>query len=253
MKAAPPTSSAAEVEHLERVCARLAGFDAGISVEWVDGFMTALLAGPRAVTPGEWLPAMCGDAFERAFAATDDVQQAMHALMARWNVIARQLDPQALVDAPAQLRLAPLIYDADRERLAADGLGADEIAALPPTGAVWAEGFFAATEAFADDWRDPAFDDEDGHLYHELLDGVAALTLEGDALATHLAETYPGETPDRDDLVDEACLCVQELRQYWLDHAPRHAPVRVGPKPGRNDPCPCGSGKKYKKCCGASA
>jgi preprotein translocase subunit SecA len=28
-------------------------------------------------------------------------------------------------------------------------------------------------------------------------------------------------------------------------------PVRVGKKIGRNDPCPCGSGKKYKKCCGA--
>ena len=27
-------------------------------------------------------------------------------------------------------------------------------------------------------------------------------------------------------------------------------PVRVENKPGRNDPCPCGSGKKYKKCCG---
>jgi preprotein translocase subunit SecA len=25
------------------------------------------------------------------------------------------------------------------------------------------------------------------------------------------------------------------------------------PKVGRNDPCPCGSGKKYKKCCGAGA
>ena len=25
---------------------------------------------------------------------------------------------------------------------------------------------------------------------------------------------------------------------------------RIGPKIGRNDPCPCGSGKKYKKCCG---
>ncbi|HTG14601.1 MAG TPA: SEC-C metal-binding domain-containing protein [Blastocatellia bacterium] len=24
-----------------------------------------------------------------------------------------------------------------------------------------------------------------------------------------------------------------------------------GPRVGRNDPCPCGSGKKYKKCCGA--
>ena len=29
--------------------------------------------------------------------------------------------------------------------------------------------------------------------------------------------------------------------------------VRAGDKIGRNDPCPCGSGKKYKKCCGASA
>jgi uncharacterized protein YecA (UPF0149 family) len=27
------------------------------------------------------------------------------------------------------------------------------------------------------------------------------------------------------------------------------AAVRSGPQPGRNDPCPCGSGKKYKKCC----
>ena len=26
-------------------------------------------------------------------------------------------------------------------------------------------------------------------------------------------------------------------------------PVHSGPKIGRNDPCPCGSGKKYKKCC----
>ena len=29
-----------------------------------------------------------------------------------------------------------------------------------------------------------------------------------------------------------------------------HTPIRKGKKPGRNDPCPCGSGKKYKKCCG---
>jgi preprotein translocase subunit SecA len=31
------------------------------------------------------------------------------------------------------------------------------------------------------------------------------------------------------------------------------APIRTGPKVGRNDPCPCGSGKKYKNCCGALA
>jgi SEC-C motif-containing protein len=32
---------------------------------------------------------------------------------------------------------------------------------------------------------------------------------------------------------------------------PKQPPRQVGPKTGRNDPCPCGSGKKFKKCCGA--
>jgi len=36
-----------------------------------------------------------------------------------------------------------------------------------------------------------------------------------------------------------------------IDIAP--APMRAGPKVGRNDPCTCGSGKKYKNCCGALA
>jgi preprotein translocase subunit SecA len=32
--------------------------------------------------------------------------------------------------------------------------------------------------------------------------------------------------------------------------AAKQKPVRTGPKVGRNDQCPCGSGKKYKHCCG---
>ncbi len=35
-----------------------------------------------------------------------------------------------------------------------------------------------------------------------------------------------------------------------MGDAPKQRPVSVQPKVGRNDPCPCGSGKKYKKCCG---
>ena len=47
---------------------------------------------------------------------------------------------------------------------------------------------------------------------------------------------------------------VREIHAYWLarreDHVPAAKPVRrSGPRVGRNDPCPCGSGKKYKKCC----
>ncbi len=38
---------------------------------------------------------------------------------------------------------------------------------------------------------------------------------------------------------------------YYSDSSqPNQTVVRASPKVGRNDPCPCGSGKKYKKCCG---
>ena len=35
-----------------------------------------------------------------------------------------------------------------------------------------------------------------------------------------------------------------------IDKEGKKIPKRVGKKIGRNDPCPCGSGKKYKNCCG---
>jgi preprotein translocase subunit SecA len=42
-----------------------------------------------------------------------------------------------------------------------------------------------------------------------------------------------------------------EERDFSGDYFPEpQEPVRVGEKVGRNDPCPCGSGKKYKRCCG---
>jgi len=45
-----------------------------------------------------------------------------------------------------------------------------------------------------------------------------------------------------------------EGRWYFVEEANRKsAPIVKGAQPGRNDPCPCGSGKKYKKCCGAAA
>ncbi len=47
----------------------------------------------------------------------------------------------------------------------------------------------------------------------------------------------------------------QQQLQYQAGPAQAEAPkpVRTGAKVGRNDPCPCGSGKKYKKCCGKAA
>ncbi|MGD9164120.1 MAG: SEC-C metal-binding domain-containing protein, partial [Chromatiales bacterium] len=47
---------------------------------------------------------------------------------------------------------------------------------------------------------------------------------------------------------------VRSIHAYWLErregYPPSSSPVRRNAsKVGRNDPCPCGSGKKYKKCC----
>jgi uncharacterized protein YecA (UPF0149 family) len=39
----------------------------------------------------------------------------------------------------------------------------------------------------------------------------------------------------------------QNLRKQFTPKA--GAAIRSGPEPGPNDPCPCGSGKKYKECC----
>ncbi|MDI9371439.1 MAG: SEC-C metal-binding domain-containing protein, partial [Verrucomicrobiota bacterium] len=49
----------------------------------------------------------------------------------------------------------------------------------------------------------------------------------------------PRASQQGSDIVSEAAAAVERAK-----------PVRAGPKVGRNDPCPCGSGKKYKQCCG---
>ncbi len=43
----------------------------------------------------------------------------------------------------------------------------------------------------------------------------------------------------------------REAEAKLLKETPKTEPIKVKAEPGRNDPCPCGSGKKYKKCCGA--
>jgi len=256
LRRAPRQSSEAEIEALEDLCDRVVGFGADVTIEWLDGFLTALLASRRVIPPSEWLPAMFGDAFERAFADPADVEQAMAALMGRWNVIASQLDVESLLDAPDEMRLVPLMWSYDdaarAEVVEAGHMSAEEAADMLQTGALWAEGFSDAIVAFAEDWPEPDVDTEEGRWYDDCLLRVMALMLPQADLAEHLAEYYPGETIERDQLVDDACFAVQDLRLYWLDHAPKPETRHVGPKPGRNDPCPCGSGKKYKKCHGAA-
>ena len=55
------------------------------------------------------------------------------------------------------------------------------------------------------------------------------------------------ELPQWNDIYDE------ETRKRLYLEQKKSGTIVKGPKVGRNDPCPCGSGKKYKKCCGKNA
>ncbi len=261
-------SSPAEVEVLHQVCEQLAGFNPNIHLEWVDGFLASLASGPRLPEPDVWLPSLCGDAFDRAFADPADRQRAQRALQTRLKVLCEQLNPEQLLDSAQSLRLSPLMMewsDADRERLTQEGSVPPEDVPIFVTGAEWALGFIDGTEAFADDWQVP-LDDASNEAREELLDQLVLLFSPPDEpdRAEMLAKYHPAPAdaagaqgaaaePSQDDLVAEALFAVQDLRLFWLDHAPKPVTRRVTAEPGRNDACPCGSGKKYKKCHGAAS
>lgn len=81
-------------------------------------------------------------------------------------------------------------------------------------------------------------DEEAKMLLEELEKGTAA----GKAAAKVLRE----KQQEKSDVADDE----DDLVYPWMNAAPQTPFVRQSPKIGRNDPCPCGSGKKYKKCCG---
>jgi uncharacterized protein len=262
MSQLPRTNNAAELRAFDAVCERLSGFEPVLSAEFVDGFLAALAAGPGVPDADVWLPALCDDAFDRAFADPDDRGQALRSLKARLSVLADQLDPEALLRDPDSLRLAPLMDewtdDVRRQVQAEDGLDDAEALELQ-TGVVWSLGFMAAVRGLKTLWTPGSTDDELAAFFGELLAQVEALSLpvQSEPWRAHVQRFYPDsepqEGPERDQLVTEACYAAQELRLWWFDQAPRPETRRVQPAPGRNDPCHCGSGKKYKKCHGAAA
>ncbi len=98
-------------------------------------------------------------------------------------------------------------------------------------------------------------DDVHGWLFH----AVPERFQPGDPLLPHVAPTLLALARfarlDRlSRVLDEALPEFEHALAHGHSHHPHEARephVRVAPKVGRNDPCPCGSGKKFKKCHGA--
>ena len=90
---------------------------------------------------------------------------------------------------------------------------------------------------------------------NDALDSIVALTEDdtGKPEVCMFDENGPPSTSQaRVEAFGEAIWAVYDLRQIWKSMGPRVETIRKAPEPGRNDPCHCGSGKKYKKCHGAN-
>ncbi len=192
----------------------------------LDGFLTGIAIGPELVMPSEWLPAIWGGD-EPVFESIEQAQTVMGTIMGRYNEILHALstDPEAY---------APLFWeDPSGEVIAAD----------------WAEGFVDAIRLRPEAWR-PLLEDREA-----LVMLMPILALCGDAEGGSPLELDLEE--DADLLVEAPELipaCVAGIDGFWKERRgwPKSGSGQAkSAKVGRNDPCPCGSGRKYKRCCSA--
>jgi uncharacterized protein len=117
---------------------------------------------------------------------------------------------------------------------------------------VWALGFMFVVENWSDDWAPPR-DKDTAAWIDEALERIVALTEDDTGKPTvnmHDEEGPPSVSDERLNDFGASIWAVYDLCQIGRSLGPRVEPVRKAPTPGRNDPCPCGSGKKYKKCHG---
>ena len=226
--------------------------------EFCEGFLAAMVCCRRPLAEDEWLPMLLGidadDAEGGSFADDAQRQQFMALWQRRFDEIKLALDTpvEALDDDKAY---APEVMDV---RGAIASLPPEERAEIddneiPSFAQVWALGFMFAVENWPEEWAAPK--DKDAHKWHDLsLEAIVALTEDDTDVPTLSAlseDGPPSVSENRLNAYGEALWAVYDLREIWRNIGPRVEQVIKEATPGRNDPCSCGSGKKYKKCCGA--
>jgi len=227
--------------------------------EFCEGFMAALICCRRLIPPSEYLPELLGiEAHEPNVLAlfADDAQfeRFMALWSQRWNevAIALQADVESFDDERAyqpevmDLRAAVAALTPEQRAEMGD-------APVPSFGQIWAIGFMYAVESWPEEWAAPR-DREAAKVLDEALQCIVTLT-EDDTGPITVAGSEEGGEPSMseqrlNDFAD-AIWAVYDLSDVWRSIGPRVETVHRVASPGRNDPCSCGSGKKYKKCCGA--
>jgi len=185
----------------------------------LDGFLTAIAIGPELASPSEWMPVIWGGG-DPIFVDEAQMQAVLGGILSRYNQIRHEI-----VDGTFE----PILWsDTDGTVIATD----------------WAEGFMQGVGLRATKWERLFRSEDGGHLI------LPILALCGDEDGDSLLDLDPEE---EDRIMAEAVTilpaCAIAIADYWRRRRPTPGAQSIR-KPGRNDPCPCGSGNKFKKCCG---
>ncbi|GJM09254.1 MAG: hypothetical protein DHS20C11_15300 [Lysobacteraceae bacterium] len=189
----------------------------GVNVAWVDGLFAALVAAPTLIPPSAYLQEIRNDT---PFVDEHDAITFMSLIQAHWNDVVSRF---------AQAYFRPLLVDHDSG------------------GETWARGYLHGVKMTPFDWE-ALFKTEDGQQWL-----LPILTL------AHLNDPDPELRPfdepdlDRDERTGLHDGMAMAATMIFSHFGPLRVPGGTGPhrvkKTGRNEPCPCGSGKKYKRCC----
>ena len=209
----------------------------------VQGFLFAVASAPELILPSEWQPIIFGDK-DAEFASLDEAQEILGQITALYNSI-----NAAVLNPPT--------------RLPADCSLCDEVQANfnddAPI-AQWSRGFLRGHQWLEELWEEyvpETLDEEFGATMmtlsffssRELAEGfrseMTALNPSLHAVAETMRRVFP-------DAVSQYAHIGRSIATVMTEHdAEAPEPTRAA-KVGRNAPCPCGSGKKYKQCCGTT-
>jgi uncharacterized protein len=225
------------IEALDQMLLSLPEENDGMLLAEFDGFCAGLFVSPEMIPPSEWLPHVWGPGGIPDFETEDALQQALDLAMGHYNEVAQAL-------SPPDIELSP-VFDEDQR-----------------TGDIlwemWVLGFEQAMRLRMDAWERiiESSDDEAGSSVTMMLALYQIAKGSSDLPANSIAELTeqaPELIPDMVFALDHWTKGNSRPEPFpsWVAANTPTAPVRHI-KVGRNEPCPCGSGRKYKRCCGAN-
>ena len=222
--------SEVEVELLESMLNRC---EEAVSIEELDGLLCSVAVLPVDVPASEWLKVAMGDELP-TWNSPDEPKHMIALLQRHWNTVRAGFreDWSSVQDAEGPDRLYFPLLDTPEH-------------SGHPLAEGWARGFRDGLEWLTDEHIDALEQDEE------------CMHLMSIISAYDSGEKRPGvpfEGDDREAQLPGMVANLQYMFGFWQRYRrvveADRTPIRIDAKPGRNDPCFCGSGKKYKKCCG---